>query len=139
VQPGTTTTSTTAAPAPAPAGAPQGTAQAGAQSQGQTQPPAPAQTQQANQPAPALSPQQAQQQKQQLTTNLTQLKNINPAINIPGTANAVTKDPTKLTPTDAQNLDKVANTIKPAMLDRNSLSQLKSMLNRLNNRPQGPQ
>ena len=95
------------------------------------QPPKPPAGQQPN-PVAGMTPQQILQQKQQLSTNLSQLKAVNPTLNVPGAAAALSKDPNTLSTTDAKNLKNVATTMEPAMLDKSSLARLKGDLNRLN-------
>ena len=62
------------------------------------QPPKPPAGQQPN-PVAGMTPQQILQQKQQLSTNLSQLKAVNPTLNVPGAAAALSKDPNTLSTT----------------------------------------
>jgi hypothetical protein len=95
------------------------------------QPPKPPAGQQSN-PVAGMTPQQILQKKQELSTNLSQLKSVNPTLNVPGAAAALSKDPNTLSTTDEKNLSDIANTVGPAMLDKSSLARLKGDLNRLN-------
>jgi chemotaxis protein histidine kinase CheA len=78
------------------------------------------------------NPIQQQQDQKDLTANLQQLKTLNPQINPMKAAQAMAKDPKQLGPADAQALDSVANTLKGALTDKSSLSQMRSIIQRVN-------
>ena len=85
--------------------------------------------------------------KSELTSNLPQLKAFanqsdDPQLkqmNIPKTVDALTKDPTKLTPTDGQNLAKLAGIVKPVLAKSTGVSQLKNVLRTQQQQNQGQQ
>ena len=86
-------------------------------------------------PQPAQTPQQAaalaMKDKQAMSTNLNQLKTINPDLNVPRVASAITKDPKQLSAGDAQALDQLGSTLKPALTKPTGVGQIKSLLQRL--------
>ena len=128
--------------------APQGTAMQSTQAQQQQQAPNKQQVQntpgQQQQDAPQQTAQQMAQAQSQLKSNLPQLKNFAQqnepelgAMNVPKTVDAMTKDPKKLTPTDAQNLARLAGIVQPALGDRTGINQLTGVLRSKTKPPQG--
>ena len=127
--PGGTTTSTPVAAGTAPAAAGTTPAAGAAPAQPATTPAA------GQKPQPAQTPQQAaalaMKDKQAMSTNLNQLKTINPDLNVPRVAGAITKDPKQLSAGDAQALDQLGSTLKPALTKPTGVGQIKSLLQRL--------
>ena len=98
-----------------------------------TQPAQPVKPVQPGQPAP-FDPMKAAQDKKDLSATLNQFKSMNPSLNVTQAADAITKDPKKLTPTDAKSLDAVASAIAPALTDKAASGQIKSLVQRLQTR-----
>jgi hypothetical protein len=89
-----------------------------------------------NQPTQTqLTPQQQASQatldKQNLTTNLSGLKSLDPNLNVQKTVAALQKDPTKLGAADAQALGQMATTLEPILQDKAAAGSLKSTVQRL--------
>ena len=126
-----------------------GTAQQPAGQQPGTTAQNPQQPQQPGQQAPQQNTAQTAadlaQTKSDLTSNLPQIKSFanqnsdDPQLqqmNIPKTVDALTKDPSKLTPTDGQSLAKLAGIVKPALSKSTGVSQLKNVLRTQQNQGQ---
>jgi hypothetical protein len=89
-----------------------------------------------NQPQqPTQTPQQqvaqATMAKQNLSTNLSGLKTLDPNLNVQKTVAALQKDPTKLGAADAQALGQMANTLEPILQNKAASGALKSTVQRL--------
>jgi hypothetical protein len=117
-----------------------GAGQTGQVGQQPGQPQQPGQTQQAGQTTanPNQQQQTPQQQatqamvaKQDLTTNLSGLKSLDPNLNVQKTVAALQKDPTKLGAADAQALGQMANTLEPILQNKAAAGSLKSTVQRL--------
>ena len=117
-----------------------GAGQTGQVGQQPAQPGQPAQAGQTttnpNQPTQTqLTPQQQASQatldKQNLTTNLSGLKSLDPNLNVQKTVAALQKDPTKLGAADAQALGQMANTLEPILQNKAAAGGLKSKVQRL--------
>jgi hypothetical protein len=120
-----------------------GAGQTGQVGQQPGQPQQPGQTQQAgqtttnpNQPQqPTQTPQQQAAQatmaKQELTTNLSGLKSLDPNLNVQKTVAALQKDPKMLGAADAQALGQMANTLEPILQNKAAAGSLKSTVQRL--------
>lgn len=92
-----------------------------------TNPNQPTQTQQTPQQQAA----QATLDKQNLTTNLSGLKSLDPNLNVQKTVAALQKDPATLGAADAQALGQMANTLEPILQDKAAAGGLKSTVQRL--------
>jgi len=69
--------------------------------------------------------------KQDLTSNLGNLKSMNPNLNVPKTVAALQKDPATLGAADAQALGQMATTLEPILQDKAAAGSLKSTVQRL--------
>ena len=109
------------------------TQQAGTQNQTQTQQQAQqaAQNQNQQQVDPKIQAAQNMKAKQDLTQNVSSLKQLNPAINVPKVVSALQTDPKHLTPLDSEALGKLADTIEPILTDKQASGGMKSVIQRL--------
>lgn len=102
----------------------QATQQAGQTTTNPNQPQKPTQT-------PQQQAAQATVAKQDLTTNLSNLKTLDPNLNVQKTVAALQKDPNKLGAADAQALGQIANTLEPILQNKAATGSLKSTVQRL--------
>lgn len=103
-------------------------AQTGQPQQQQTgQPAQPGQPQQAQQP----TPQEIQKAKQDMTSNINQLKSVNPNINTTKVATALSKDPNTQSPADKEALGQIGAALAPALKDKTAMSTLKSTIQKV--------
>lgn len=83
------------------------------------------------QPNPAQAAAMAAKDKLNLSTNLNQLKTLDPALNVAKATAALQKDPNKTNASDAAALGQLANTLEPVLKDKQAIANLKSQAQRL--------
>lgn len=83
------------------------------------------------QPNPAQAAAMAAKDKLNLSTNLNQLKSLDPTLNVAKATAALQKDPTKANAGDAMALGQLANTLEPVLKDKAAMANLKGQAQKL--------